>query len=183
VVFAPHKHIPLASLSPEIAQKTITFNSPSKTFNIAGLTTAYAIIPNHSYHKRYNLQLERNGTHHGNIFGYEALKASYTPNGVEWLKQMLDYVGQSLSITRDYLKINLPKIKLIEPEGTYLLWLDFREYNLSTETLNKKLIHEAEIGFNSGEIFGKEGTGFQRMNIGCQHSIVKESLDRLKKVF
>ena len=183
IVFAPNKHIPLASISPEIASETITFGSASKTFNIAGLTTAYAIISNSTLLKRYNLQLEQNGTQHGNIFGFEGLKAAYSPEGEEWLEQLLAYLSNSVNLVGNFLSSKIPEIKLIKPEGTYLLWLDFRELGLNIHELNRKLIHEAGIGFNSGEMFGSEGTGFQRMNIGCPYSVVESSLQRLKEVF
>lgn len=183
LIFHPHKHIPLATLSPEIANQTITFNSASKTFNIAGLTTAYAIISNPQYLKTYNQQLEKNGTNHGNIFGFESLKAAYSPQGEEWLEQLLHYVKQSVDNVDQYLKKNLPKIKLIYPEGTYLLWIDFRELGIPVDKLTSIIVNEAGLGFNSGEIFGPEGQGFQRMNIGCPHDLVNESLNRLAKVF
>lgn len=183
LIFHPHKHIPLATLSPEIANQTITFNSASKTFNIAGLTTAYAIISNSHYLKIYNQQLEKNGTNHGNIFGFESLKAAYSPQGEEWLEQMLHYVKQSVDMVDRFLKQNLPKIKLFYPEGTYLLWIDFRELDLPVDELSSKIVNEAGLGFNSGEIFGPEGQGFQRMNIGCPHQVVNESLSRLQNVF
>lgn len=183
LIYSPNKHIPLASLSPEIASHTITFGSASKTFNIAGLSTAYVIIPNPVNLKRYNHQLELNGTNHGNIFGYEALKAAYSAQGEEWLDQLLRYLSQSVSLVRQFLLTNLPSIKLIEPEGTYLLWLDFREMNLTTDELNYKLIHEAGIGLNAGEVFGTDGFGFQRMNIGCPQSAIEQSLNQLEKVF
>ncbi len=183
LVFKPHKHIPFATLSPEIASRTVTFCSASKTFNIAGLTTAYVVSSNEELLKKYNHQLERNGTNHGNIFGYEALKAAYSPEGEEWLEQLLTYLKENVEFTRTFIKTNFPKLKLIETEGTYLLWLDFRNFGLNAKELNHKLVHEAGVGFNAGEIFGVEGEGFQRINIGCPRAVVEETLIRIKNVF
>lgn len=183
LVFKPHKHIPLAILSPEIADKTITFGSASKTFNIAGLATAWIAISNVQLLKRYNLQAERNGTWHGNIFGFEATKAAYSPQGEEWLQQVLDYIKANVTLVRDFLSTDIPKIKLIEPEGTYLLWLDFREFGFTDEELKKVLVEKAGIGLNAGSMFGIEGSGFQRMNVACPSSTVETVLKKLKQAF
>jgi len=183
LVFKPNKHISIATLSDEIASRTVTFCSASKTFNIAGLTTAYVVIKNEKFLKRYNQQLNMNGTNHGNVFGYEALKAAYTPQGEVWLEQLLEYLWDSVEFTQKFLEENIPQVKLVEPEGTYLLWLDFRNFGLSVKELNEKLVHEAGVGFNAGEIFGVEGEGFQRMNIGCPRAVVEETLIRTKNVF
>ena len=183
LVFNPHKHIPLATLSPEIADITITFGSASKTFNIAGLATAWIAISNAQLLKRYNLQAERNGTWHGNIFGFEATKAAYTPQGEDWLQQVLDYIKGNVIMVREFLSTNLPKIKLIEPEGTYLLWLDFRELGLTDEELKRILVEKAGIGFNAGSMFGVEGVGFQRMNVACPSSTVLTALEKMKQAF
>lgn len=183
LVFNPNKHTPLASISPEIANKTITFGSASKTFNIAGLATAWLAISNPMLLKKYNLQAERNGTWHGNIFGFEATKAAYSDQGEEWLSQLLTYLWSNYNLVKNFLETELPKIKLIELEGTYLLWLDFREYNLPNDKLVELLVSKAEVGFNPGDMFGVEGSGFQRMNIACSTKTVQTVLDRLKSAF
>lgn len=183
LIYSPNKHIPIATLSNEVEDKTITFNAPSKSFNIAGLATAYAIIKNTQNLKRYNLQLERNGTSHGSLMGYTALQAAYTPEGELWLSELINYLMQNIETVDKFLKKQLPKLKLVRPEGTYLLWLDFREYGLSQSELNLKLINQAGLGFNDGAIFGSEGNGFQRMNIGCPQNVVVEALNRLEKAF
>jgi cystathionine beta-lyase len=183
LVFRPSKQIPLASLSNDIADNTVTFGSASKTFNIAGLSSAWVVIPKQTLLKRYNLQAERNGTWHGNIMGYEATKAAYTLQGEEWLEQLLNYLYTNICLVKDFLESELPKIKLIEPQGTYLLWLDFRQFNLSPEELKNLLVNKAQLGFNTGEVFGYDGNGFQRVNIACPRQTVIESLNRLKDVF
>jgi cysteine-S-conjugate beta-lyase len=183
LVFKPHMHTPMAKLSTEVAQNTITFGSASKTFNIAGLATAWVAISNPTLLKRYNLQAERNGTLHGNIFGFEATKAAYSSQGEEWLSQLIDYLYTNIVTVNKFLLSNLPKINLIDPEGTYLLWLDFREYGLSEEALKSKLVKEAKLGLNAGDIFGVEGNGFQRMNIACPNHTVVKALDQLNRAF
>lgn len=183
LVFKPNSHIPLASLTPDISKSTITFGSASKTFNIAGLATAYAVIEDQQMLKRYNLQIEMNGTGHGNLMGYEAVKAAYSSLGEAWLEQLLEYLVQNVNLVREFLASKLPNIHLVNPEGTYLLWLDFRKLKLSNEELKRMLVYEAKLGFNSGEIFGDQGEGFQRMNIACSTDIVLEALNRLEKAF
>ena len=183
LVFHPNVHTPLATLSTEIADKTITFGSASKTFNIAGLATAWIAISNSQLLKRYNLQAQRNGTWHGNIFGFEATKAAYSPQGEEWLNELLNYFTHNTQVVKDFIKSELPKVKLIEPEGTYLLWLDFRAYNLSNDELKDILVSKAGIGFNAGEMFGDNGSGFQRMNIACPSQTVELALAKLKEAF
>jgi len=183
LIFAPHKHIPFASLSDEVSNITITFGSASKTFNIAGLATAYAVISNEMNLKKYNLQLERNGTNMGNVLGFEATKGAYSPQGEEWLMQLLDYLKGNVDFVRDFVSQKIPKIKLTEPEGTYLLWLDFRELGLNNKELTKILIQKVGVGFNTGEVFGENGSGFQRMNIACPRSIIEKVLNDLSTVF
>jgi cystathionine beta-lyase len=183
LVLEPNRHIPFASISSKVSDITITFGSASKTFNIAGLACAYAVISKGANLKQYNLQLESNGTGLGNIFGYEALKAAYSPQGKEWLMQVMKYLSESIDLVRDYLLQNIPKIKLVEPEGTYLLWLDFNEFGYSQKELNRKLIHEIGVGFSSGDVFGSNGKGFQRMNIACPKSMIEKVLERLANGF
>lgn len=183
LVFAPHRHIPFASLSKEVGNITLTFGSASKTFNLAGLSTAYAVASNHQMLKKYNRQLELNGTDMGNVMGYEATKAAFSAMGEEWLAQLLEYLQGNVSYVREFLSLRLPKVKLVEPEGTYLLWLDFSEYGLSNSELGQKLIHEAGVGLNAGEMFGVQGSGFQRMNIACPRSTIEKALESIYLAF
>ncbi len=183
LAFKPCKHTPLASISTAIAENTITFGSASKTFNIAGLATAWIATSKPQLLKRYNLQAERNGTWHGNIFGFEATKAAYSPDGEEWLNQLLDYISSNIQLVREVLATQIPKIKLIEPQGTYLLWLDFRAVGLSDEALSKVLVEKAGLGLNPGAMFGAEGVGFQRMNVACPNETVVTALTKLKDAF
>lgn len=181
IVYKPNKHIPTAMLSQEIADNTITLMAPSKTFNIAGLNSSYMISSNEKLLKQLNFYFE--GLHIGpNIFALEATKAAYE-NGYDWLQQLLSYYSKNINLVREYLKNRLPKIELIEPEGTFLLWLDFRKYNLPQKEINNLLVQNAKIGLSDGTTFGAEGNGFQRLNIGCPTKLLTDSLDSLAKAF
>jgi cystathionine beta-lyase len=182
LVFKPHKHQPIAQLSDELAQITITSMAPSKTFNIAGLSSSAVVISNPDLQKKF-LHLP-NSCHlgSGNIFGLTAFEAAYT-NGNDWLNQMLSYLKGNIEFTQQFLQTYIPKIKLIEPEGTYLLWLDFREYGLSDTQIRQILLTKAKVGLNHGPDFGTGGEGFQRINIGCPRQTLKEALEKIKNAF
>lgn len=182
LIFNPNKHIPLASLAEKIAQNVITYMSPSKTFNMAALSTAYAIIPNSHLKKEYDHILEYNHLHIGNVFGNVALEAAYI-HGIDWLEQMLDYVKENVEFADDFFKNKIPMIKILQPESTYLIWIDFTGTGLSHAEIKKLLIHEAKVGLNDGAAFGLGGNGFFRMNVACPRTIIKESLNRIYKVF
>jgi cystathionine beta-lyase len=180
LIFKGFKHIPLASLSDEIAQITITTNAPSKTFNLAGLSTSYLIIPNENMRKTYNKML--NDQLHlgmGNLFGSIALQAAYE-KGDEWLGQMLHYVWENVEFVDDFLKANLPQIKAIIPESTYMIWLDCRELGLQGDDLKNFFIKDAKAGFNDGRVFGTGGEGFMRINVACPRAVVEKVLLQIK---
>lgn len=183
LIFKPHKHIPFASLSEEFSVNSVTFASTSKTFNLAGLFTGHAIIPNAALLKKYNHALEATGAGMGNIFGFEAVKAAYTPKGELWLEEVLEYIKGNALLVNDFIKAKLPKIKVSELQGTYLIWLDFRGFELDDDTINNLLVNKAEIGLNKGSIFGQQGKCFQRMNIACSRILVKEALEKIYSVF
>jgi cystathionine beta-lyase len=182
LIFKPHTHIPILSVSEAIAQRSITTIAPSKTFNLAGLHTSVLIIPNQKLYSEYESVLDQLHIGSGNLFGNIALEAAYK-YGEEWLEQLLDYLQGNLDFTRNFLKSYLPDIQLVEPEGTYLLWLDFRNMNLPQKELNDFLIQKAKVGFNDGVIFGQGGEGFQRMNIACPRSVIEKALNQIKKAW
>ena len=179
LIYSDYKHIPLASLSEDLAQRTITCIAPSKTFNVAGLASSVIIIPNQKLKKQYEKLLSAMHLDSGNLFGHIAMQAGYE-NGKEWLEQLMDYLKSNVNFVREYLKNNIPKIKLVEPEATYLLWLDCRELEISTEKLNKIFIDSAKVALNKGTTFGKEGEGYMRLNIGCSKSVLLEGLSKIK---
>ncbi|NCU31753.1 MAG: putative C-S lyase [Candidatus Moranbacteria bacterium] len=183
LIFAPNKHIPLASISKEIAQQTITCNAPSKTFNVAGLSTAYLITPNREHYRRYNHKLnEELHLSMGNIFGNIALVAAYE-NGKAWLGQLLDYVAENIRLVEDFCKKYLPMIIPIVPESTYMIWLDCRRMGLTGDDMKDFFIKKARVGFNDGRVFGEGGEGFMRMNVACQRATLLEALKRIKNAF
>ena len=180
IVYPPHRHVPLANLNNDIANNSITTIAPSKTFNIAGLATSAVIVPNKKLLNKYlNVQ---NSWHvgMGNVFGYTALEAAYY-NGEEWLDELLKYLADNIKYVSDYLKSEIPQIKLIPVESTYLLWLDCREMGLNNNELRDFFIKKAKVWFNDGPSFGPGGEGFQRMNIGCPRAIIEKALKRIRR--
>lgn len=183
LIIKPFKHTPFASLSNDLKMNTVTFASTSKTFNLAGLFTGHVIVPNAELLKKYNHALEATGAGSGNIFGFESVKAAYTDNGEQWLEEALEYIKGNAEAVKSFFETNLPKVKVAELQGTYLLWLDFRAFGFDDDTLNNKLVNEAGVGLNRGSIFGEQGKCFQRMNLACSRAIVNEALDRIYKTF
>lgn len=179
LVFNAYKHIPAADLSPEIADITVTCLASSKTFNTAGLSTSSVVISNPILRSKLEGIIQSVHVDSGNLFGSIASEAAYT-HGNEWHKQLIDYLEGNVNLVRSFLKDKLPEVKLIEPEATYLLWLDFRELGLSQPELVKLMISKARLGLNDGTAFGCEGIGFMRLNIGCPRSMLLEGLERLE---
>jgi cystathionine beta-lyase len=181
LVFEGFKHTPLAGISEEFAQNSVICMSPSKTFNTAGLTTSYLVIPNKRNFVAYERLMRLPHLHMGNIFGTVALEAAYT-FGDEWVSQVTKYLFGNYLFLEKFFAENLPEVKPMRPEATYLIWLDFSAFGLTDEALSQKLI-EGGIGLNRGVQFGKQGSGYMRMNIGCPRSVLEEALMRIKKVF
>ena len=176
------RHVPFASLSEEAAAITVTCTSPSKTFNLAGLQISNIFIRNTQLRRRFKEELSRTGYDEPNTLGLTGAKAAYE-HGAEWLTQLLAYIEENHARTKSFLAAHLPKVQIIEPEGTYLLWLDFRSYGLSDETLNEKIIREAHLWLDDGPIFGAGGSGFQRINIACPWATLETGLQNLAKAF
>jgi cystathionine beta-lyase len=182
LIYGGHQHIPFATLSEEAASNCMVCMAPSKTFNVAGLSSSLVIIPNKTKFARYERALGVGHLGMGNIFGSIALEAAYT-HGDEWLKQMLDYLWKNYQLLEDFFKNKLPKVKIMKPEATYLVWLDFTAYGKNNEELMKFTIENAKVGLNDGGRFGTGGDGWLRINIGCPRSILEEALKRLEKAF
>ena len=181
LIFDGYKHTPLACVSEEAAQNCITLMAPSKTFNTAGLTTSFLVIPNKRHFVAYERVMRLPHLHMGNIFGTVALEAAYS-HGENWLAQLLIYLQENYRLLENFFTEKLPKVRVMHPEATYLIWIDFSAYGLTDDDLNKKMI-DAGVGLNRGIQFGKQGSGFMRMNIGCPQSILKEALARIEKAF
>jgi len=178
IVFAPHQYTPIASISSYAHNNSLTFVAPSKTFNIAGLGTSVAIIPHKKLRKQFIALASRLHLDSGNVFGTVAFEAAYT-HGEEWLKQLLIYLKSNVELVKSYFAENLPAIKVVEPEGTYLLWLDFSALNLEDEKLYQILVDDAKVGLNKGLSFGLNGSNFMRLNIGSPQSVILEGLERM----
>ncbi len=179
LIFKGNRHIPLASIGYDVSDITITCVAPSKTFNMAGLSTSAVIISNRRLKEKYDKILEDIHVGGGNIFGFIALEAAYN-KGDKWLEALMEYLEENLNYLVRYLAENIPLIKPIIPQATYLVWLDCRELGLDEYELRKFMIHEAGLGLSDGLIFGSEGRGFQRMNIGCPRVVLTDALCRLK---
>ncbi len=173
------KHQVFANLKEEYKEITITATSPSKTFNIAGLQLSNIFIPNQELRGKFRKQMDAAGYSQLNVMGLVAAKAAYE-HGAEWYEAMHQYVSENIHYTKQFLEERLPCIKLVENEGTYLLWLDFRALGLAESELEELIIKKAKLWLDSGRIFGSAGKGFQRINVACPRQTLTESLIRLE---
>ena len=174
------KHIPFVSLSPEIAMNSITCMAPSKTFNLAGLQTSVILIPNPELRQRYAAVLDTLGILRPNTFGITALPAAYE-NGEPWLEELLDYLEGNLNFFRSWMKENLPMVKVMEPDASYLVWMDFRALHVDGVALHDLLLKQGKIWLEEGYVFGTGGSGFERFNLACPRARVEEGLERIKQ--
>ncbi len=177
-----YEHTVLASLGDDIAQHVVTCTAPSKTFNLAGLQISNIFIENESMRQKFRATIDHAGYSQPNALGMFAAQAAYE-KGLPWLEALRDYLEQNYQKTKAFLAKHLPKVTLIEPEGTYLLWLDFRAYGLSAKELDDIIVHEANLWLDSGHIFGKDGEGFERLNIACPWATLEQGLKQLAKTF
>ncbi|MCR5737500.1 MAG: pyridoxal phosphate-dependent aminotransferase [Eubacterium sp.] len=177
--FSGYEHTVFASLSEEIADITVTCTSPTKTFNFAGLQISNIFISNQTLRRAFRKQVDAAGYSQVNTMGLVACQAAYE-EGRPWLEALKEYLTENLDYVRNFLKEELPQVKLIEPEGTYLIWLDFRELNLSKEALEDLIVNKAKLWLDSGVIFGEDGIGYQRINIACPRKILEQAMNQLK---
>ena len=180
-VFGDHQHTVFATIKKEFEQNSVTCTSPAKTFNLAGLQVSNIFIPNGTLRAAFRKQVDAAGYSQLNAMGLTACEAAYT-HGETWYQAMMRYVESNIAFVRDYLKKELPQIKLIEPEGTYLLWLDFRALGMTEKERENLIVNQAKLWLDSGAIFGQVGEGFERINVACPRATIKEALDRLKAV-
>jgi cystathionine beta-lyase len=179
LVLPGFKHQPIASLPGDFRDITVTCVAPSKTFNIAGLSTSVVIIPDRGLREKFNAEIETAHLWTGNIFGNIALEAAYT-YGDQWLDQLMIYLQHNFELLDAFLKHHIPNIRLIIPEATYLAWLDMHDLHLPNSSIKDFMIRKAGLGCNDGSTFGKEGEGFQRMNIACPAPLLEKALYQLK---
>ncbi len=180
LVLPGYKHEPLALISKEIADITITCIAPSKTFNLAGLSTSSLIISNTDLRNKFNKTLESLHIGGGNIFGTEASIAAYR-HGEEWLDDLLDYLKINLDYVMDFCITQIPDITPVLPEATYMIWLDCRKLALKTENLGRFFIDKAGLGLIEGSVFGPGGEGFMRMNLACPLDNIKTAMTSIKR--
>lgn len=173
-----YRHTPFARVSEEAAQCSITFGAPSKTFNIAGIVSSYAIVPNDSIRRKFYTWLEANELNDPPLFSPLATIAAYQ-QGEEWRQQMLRYVEDNIRYVEDYCRTRIPLIKPVRPEASFLVWLDCRALELSHDELIDRFVNQAHLALNDGAMFGPGGEGFMRMNVGTPRSILHEALERL----
>lgn len=180
MVYPGNKHFPFPAVSEEAAACSITFMAPSKTFNIAGIVTSYAIVPDDTLREKFYSYLEAGELHAGTIFAYTATMAAYT-YGPEWLQQMRQYVMENVRFVETFICEHLPQIKVYPPHASFLVWIDCKGLGLSQEALVDLFINKAGLALNDGSIFGPGGEGFMRLNVGCPRSVLEEAMNALKK--
>jgi cystathionine beta-lyase len=179
LVYSGHRHLPIASLDPEIADRTITLMAPSKTFNLAGLKSSLAIIPNRTLRERFvaaRLDLVQTA----NILGYTAALAAYR-DGQPWLDDLLRYLEANRDFLARYVATQLPGVSMVAPEGTYLAWLDCRAANLPHNDPFAFFLERGKVAFNDGALFGTHGRGFVRLNFGSPRTQLEQGLARMRE--
>ena len=174
-----HQHISYSTVSDAAARHSITFMAPSKTFNIAGLGSSVCYISDEALRKRFFGWLDALGVAGGNIFAFTAAEAAFA-HGEEWLNQMLDYLYDNVKTLEQFLSENMPKVKAVLPEASYLAWLDCSEYSITHEQLKGRLLNEAKVALNDGTTFG--GDTYRccfRLNLGCPRAMLIDALNRI----
>ncbi|MBF1010711.1 MAG: pyridoxal phosphate-dependent aminotransferase [Lachnoanaerobaculum sp.] len=179
-VYEPNKHHVFASLGESYAANSVIATAPSKSFNIAGLQVSNIFIENKKLRDAFRNEIVKSGYSQLNTMGLAAARAAYE-SGKEWLDEVRAYIKDNLIFFRDYLKENIGELSLIEPEGTYLVWVDFRKLGLSEKQREDLIVNKAKLWIDSGAMFGVDGEGFERFNIACPRSYLKKALDSLKK--
>ena len=178
--YAGHTHRVFASVKSEFADFTITCTAPSKTFNLAGLQNSNIFIPNRQLRHAYKKELSACGCGGTNCMGMAACQAAYEA-GADWLEQLKQYLAGNLAYIRQFLREKLPDIALIEPDGTYLVWLDLRKLGLTEQQQRQLIVQDAKLWLDTGTLFGQGGDGFERINIACPRATIKQAMQRLER--
>lgn len=182
LIFDGQKHIPLAKIAGEEAARVITCMAPTKTFNLAGVQVAMMVVSDDSMRDK----LLQNAASHGqmgpNIFAIDALKAVYT-EGEEWLTELLSYVSANMDLVIEQIPAAVPGIKIAKPQGTYLLWIDYRDTGLEEREVMERLVHTGKLALDPGSKYGESGRGFVRMNVACSKATVQDGIERFIKAF
>lgn len=175
------EHTVFASIKKEYADVSVTCTSPSKTFNLASMLISNIFIPNEKLRQRFQHEVNAAGISQLSVLGLVATQAAYE-HGDEWYEKMMAYVKSNIDYARNYVEEYLPGVKMINGEGTYLVWLDFRGTGIETEELDRRIIYDAKLWLDSGKIFGKTGEGFQRINVAAPRKTVTECFERIRKI-
>ncbi len=175
-----NKHVPFAMVSEKAAQGSITFGAPSKTFNIAGIVSSYAIVPNDEIRAKFYSWLTANELNEPTIFSPIATIAAFQ-HGEEWRQAMLHYVEENILFVEDYCKKHMPQLKPLRPEASFLVWLDCRQLGIDHKQLVDLFVNKAHLALNEGEMFGQGGEGFMRMNVGTPRSVLQQALEQLRQ--
>lgn len=178
--YAGHTHRVFASVKSEFADFTITCTAPSKTFNLAGLQNSNIFIPNRQLRHAYKKELSACGCGGTNCMGMAACQAAYEA-GADWLEQLKQYLAGNLAYIRQFLREKLPDIALIEPDGTYLVWLDLRKLGLTEQQQRQLIVQDAKLWLDTGTLFGQGGEGFERINIACPRATIEQAMQRLER--
>lgn len=174
-----NKHTPFASLSDDFAEISVTCAAPSKTFNIAGLQASAIIIPDRLKRAKFSASLQRNGLGGLNAFAVTAIEAAYSKGG-PWLDELISYLEKNMNEVEAFLSTELPKVKMIKPDASYLIWLDFSAYGLSDAELQQRMLKKGKVILEPGTKYGPGGEGFMRLNAGCSLATLQDGLRRIK---
>lgn len=178
-VYPGFEHTVFANVDPRFTEFTVTCTAPSKTFNLAGLQISNIFISNETLREAFQKEIDKTGYDEPNALGAVACEAAYR-GGQEWLDQLRAYLLENLNFLRAYLQEKLPQIHLVEPEGTYLVWLDCSELGISGKELDQFIVEKAGLWLDGGAMFGPSGADFQRVNIACPRATLELALDKLK---
>ena len=179
-VFANREHVPLASLSEQVRENCVVCTAPSKSFNLAGLQISNIFIPNRDMRHAFRRELEKTGLFGVNMVGLCACQAAYESGG-EWLDQLKEYLEGNIQFLKSFVNEHMPRIKVVDPEGTYLVWMDLQELNLVDQ--KEFIVNKARLWLDTGSMFGDEGRGFERINVACPRTVLEEALNRLKRAY
>ena len=179
-VFANREHVPLASLSEQVRENCVVCTAPSKSFNLAGLQISNIFIPNRDMRHAFRRELEKTGLFGVNMVGLCACQAAYESGG-DWLDQLKEYLEGNIQFLKSFVYEHMPRIKVVDTEGTYLVWMDLQELNLVDQ--KNFIVNKAGLWLDTGSMFGEEGRGFERINVACPRAVLEEALNRLKRAY
>ena len=181
-IFPGHTFTSVMNLDEKYRKNLALYSSPGKTFNVAGLQSANIIIPDPELRAKFKQGNTSAGYSQANIMGQVALMSCYT-KGAEWVDELVEYIWGNVCYMKDFVEKNFPKAHFVDPDGTYLTWVDFSDYGLSDEDLEHLMVEEAKLWLDSGAIFGPETKQFERFNLGCPRSVVEQAMKQLKAAF